>query len=255
MEKPAVLLTDEQYLEMVRLLDVCPTAESAAKALDAPVEDIEKILDAYPELRALTGELEPPRDAKEAEENAAKHPLTPLKRGPEGVAERKLREQDDLLVPVLEGLGMSPRLAERMRKFRDYGRDHFSDVRQMVGGNMAMTLAQLTHLRDQWAEQLADPSTSPEERAILLTQLDVILEHLHKTGDRAQQASLIEARIKAVTDAERIKKQQRRSAKPGFSPLVAISANSVRVSEAPAKHPEREQDACPQVGESPPVEG
>jgi hypothetical protein len=132
---------------------------------------------------------------------------------------KAIRREDKLVERGLEKCGISGGKLSMAMALQQFHRAHFRTAIDLIGGGMVVQYLGMLDMVNRIEEELANKPDLPRE-AMLREHHTRLLDLIPKYFDRANQATLTQAKVRALKNASQGGKPG--PTKPGFSPLINV---------------------------------
>jgi hypothetical protein len=231
-------MNTEQLKKYHRALSEAGSISGAAKLMNMEVNNVKDAIRNNPELQSYLRNAEPP---SELETMARKAIFKAFDDEENALVEKRL-ELDRQVAKGFEAIGVTGDALTEAMAFRNFGKFHFADMRQYIGGGVAKLFADLmAEIKVVRKEIEAAPINDVDTQRMLREDRSRLVKHTIDVYDRVREAAL----TAAVIESKRVEAQQKGvKGKPGFgcltAPTVAMKVEgnvTVQQTSAPDSNP------------------
>lgn len=232
-------MTQAQLRRVHVALDQCGgRVKEAATVLGIPAQALQDIIEDNPELKAYSPDAKAPTD----EEAAMRMPVV------KGDAENALAlaesagRQERALVRSMAAMGIGAKQMDRVIGFYQFGRDHFTHMRHLMGGGICQTFLANIEYRDGLLEEIkaAASSGEAEREKMLREDLGRINTAINASYDRVMHAYKIEMAVQAAKTSA--KSEKKKPGAPSFPPLAVQANGPLTIVQGGQKPPAEQAD-------------
>lgn len=194
----------------------------AAILLGTSTEGLRAIVEAYPELASYRPAAGPPSEEAVMLRNR-------------GVARRP---EPQSALDGFRSIGFSASEASGAVALADFGRDHFSALRNYSSGCMATLLRDLIDTTKEVAEEIRSANPADNDRQkVLREDRSRLVAHCLALHDRVTQAALVNAQVAAKKKELQDEGSRKRPGPPAFAPLaMRVDGNVTVVQSQPSQN-------------------